>query len=199
MAFELPELPFAHDALEPHMSKRTLEFHHGKHHKGYVDKLNSLIEGTQYAGQSLEDIIRGSAQNESEQGIFNNAAQVWNHTFFWHSLSPSGGGQPSGELGKMLEASFGDLASFKKKLTATAMAQFGSGWVWLTVENGKLDLLRTANAVNPLVAGQTPLLTLDVWEHAYYLDYQNRRADFADTYTDHLINWDFAAQNLANA
>jgi Fe-Mn family superoxide dismutase len=199
MAFELPPLPYDKSALEPHISAKTLEFHHGKHHQAYVTNLNNLIKDTPMANQSLEEIIKATAKDESKAGIFNNAAQVWNHTFFWHSMKPKGGGKPSGDLAAKIDQAFGGLDKFKEQFKAAAVAQFGSGWAWLVAEGGQLKITKTPNAVNPMVQGQTALLTVDVWEHAYYLDYQNRRPDFVQTVLDNLINWDFAAKNLAGA
>jgi superoxide dismutase, Fe-Mn family len=199
MAFELPPLPYANTALEPHVSARTLEFHHGRHHQAYVTNLNNLIKDTPSERQSLEEIIRGSYRDASKTGIFNNSAQVWNHTFFWHSMKPQGGGAPSGNLASAITRDCGGLDKFKEAFKAAAVGQFGSGWAWLVAERGQLKIVATANAVTPLVDGQTPLLTCDVWEHAYYLDYQNRRPDFVQAFLDHLINWEFAAQNLAKA
>ncbi|HUC66896.1 MAG TPA: superoxide dismutase [Stellaceae bacterium] len=199
MAFELPPLPYPMDALQPHMSSRTLEFHHGKHHKAYVDNLNNLVKDTPFARQSLEDIIKATAKDESKAGIFNNAAQVWNHTFFWHCLKPHGGGQPTGDVAKGIEQAFGGLDKFKQEFKQAATTQFGSGWAWLVNDGGKLKITKTPNAVNPLSQGQTALLTCDVWEHAYYLDFQNRRPDFVQTFLDHLVNWEFVAKSLSGA
>ena len=194
MSISLPELPYTADALEPHISARTLEFHHGKHHKAYVDKLNAAIDGTDYSGHSLEAII--DASHKAKDGaVFNNAAQAWNHTFLWNSMSPTGGGEPKGALAEALNARFGDLAGFRAKFKAAALGQFGSGWTWLVRRAGVLDIISTGNAKTPITDGMTPLLTLDVWEHAYYLDYQNKRDAYIDAYLDKLINWDFAAQN----
>jgi len=190
----LPELPYAIDALEPHVSANTLEFHHGKHHKAYVDKLNTAISGTDYEGQSLEAII-AAADKASDAGVFNNAAQVWNHTFLWHSMSPAGGGEPSGALAEAIKARFGSVDAFREKFKAAALGQFGSGWTWLVRKGGALEIVSTGNAETPLTHGFTPLLTLDVWEHAYYLDYQNKRDAYIDAFLDNLINWEFAAQN----
>ncbi len=194
MTFTLPALPFAKDALEPHMSAETFSFHYDKHHNAYVTNLNKLVEGTEFANKSLEEIIKTSSG-----GIFNNAAQVWNHTFFWNSLSPNGGGMPTGELADKIRADFGGFDKFKEQFTAAATTQFGSGWAWLVLENDTLSIVKTANAETPLTKGQTPLLTLDVWEHAYYLDFQNRRPDFIATFLDKLANWAFAAENFAKA
>jgi Fe-Mn family superoxide dismutase len=199
MAFELPPLPFAKEALEPHISARTLEFHHGKHHQAYVTNLNNLIKDGPLADKSLEDIITATAKDESKVGVFNNAAQVWNHTFFWHSLAPKGGGAPSGDLAKKIDAAFGGYDKFAEQFKAAAVGQFGSGWAWLVADGGQLKITKTPNAVNPLSQGQTALLTVDVWEHAYYLDYQNRRPDFVQTFLDKLVNWEFVAENLAKA
>ncbi len=196
MAFELPPLPYPKNALEPHTSAQTLDFHHGKHHKTYVETLNKLIEGTPLADKSLEDIIRGTAKDESQAKIFNNAAQVWNHTFFWHSMKPQGGSKPAGELAQAIERSFGGFDKFHKEFATACADQFGSGWGWLIREGDKLKVIRTPNAVNPLSQGQVALLTCDVWEHAYYLDYQNRRPDFVATFLDHLVNWDHVAAAL---
>lgn len=196
MPFSLMPLPYAKEALAPHMSAQTLEFHHGKHHKTYVDTLNKLIEGTSYANAPLEEIIEASAEEEKERKIFNNAGQVWNHNFFWNCMKPKGGGVPKGDVAKALDGAFGDFDSFKTKFKEAATGQFGSGWAWLVMDQGKLDIVATGNAVNPLIAAQRPLLTCDVWEHAYYLDYQNRRADMVQTFLDHLVNWDFVEQNL---
>jgi Fe-Mn family superoxide dismutase len=199
MAFELPPLPYPKEALEPHMSARTLEFHHGKHHQAYVTNLNALVKDTPMANQSLEDIIRATAKDESKVGIFNNAAQVWNHTFFWNCMKPNGGGAPSGDLAGKIDQAFGGFDKFKEQFKQAGVTQFGSGWAWLVVDGGSLKVTKTPNAVNPMAQGQTALLTCDVWEHAYYLDYQNRRPDFIQTFLDHLVNWEFVAQNLAKA
>lgn len=194
MSIALPDLPYAADALEPHISRRTLEFHYGKHHKAYVDKLNAAVDGTDYEGQSLEAIIAAS-HKAADTGVFNNAAQAWNHTFLWNSMSPMGGGEPSGALAEAINARFGNLAGFREKFKAAALGQFGSGWAWLVRKGGTLEVVSTGNAETPLTDGSTPLLTLDVWEHAYYLDYQNKRDAYIDAYLDRLINWDFAAHN----
>ncbi len=200
MAFELPTLPYEKDALEPHMSAKTFEFHHGKHHNTYVVNLNGLLDGSDMAGKSLEEIIMATAGDSSKAGMFNNAAQVWNHTFFWNSMKPGGGGAPSGDLAAKIDEAFGSLDKFKEAFKQAGATQFGSGWAWLVVgDGGKLEVVKTPNAENPMTQGKTPLLTCDVWEHAYYLDYQNRRPDFLAAFLDHLVNWDFAAENLANA
>ena len=198
MTIEFPGLPYLVDALEPHVSARSLGFHHGKHHKGYVDKLNAAIAGTDYAGRSLEDII-GAAHEAGDTGVFNNAAQAWNHTFLWSSMSPVGGGAPVGALAEAIDAGFGGVAGFREQFKASALGQFGSGWTWLILKGGSLEIVNTGNAGTPLTDGVTPLLTLDVWEHAYYLDYQNQRGAYVDTFLDKLINWDFAAQNFDTA
>jgi Fe-Mn family superoxide dismutase len=199
MAFELPPLPYPKTALEPHMSEKTFEFHYGKHHQAYVTNLNNLVKDTPMASQSLEEIIKATAKDESKAGIFNNAAQVWNHTFFWSSMKPNGGGAPSGALAEKIDAAFGSLDKFKEAFKAAAVSQFGSGWAWLVVDGGTLKITKTPNAVNPMAQGQTALLTCDVWEHAYYLDYQNRRPDFVQTFLDKLVNWEFVASNLSKA
>lgn len=194
MAFELPTLPYAKNALAPHISEETLEFHYGKHHKTYVDNLNNLVPGTEFEGQSLEDIIKTSAG-----GIFNNAAQVWNHTFYWHCLSPNGGGEPTGELADAINAKFGSFDNFKEEFTKTSVTTFGSGWGWL-VKNaaGELELASTIGAGNPMTDGKTPLLTCDVWEHAYYIDYRNARPAYLKAFWE-LVNWDYVAEQYANA
>ena len=199
MAFELPRLPFPKDALEPHMSAQTLDFHHGKHHQAYVTALNALIKGQPFENQSLEQIIKATYKDASKTGVFNNAAQVWNHSFFWDSLKPKGGGMPSGDLAAAIERDCGGLDKFREAFKAAAVGQFGSGWAWLVAEGGRLKILATPNAVNPLAEGQHALLCCDVWELAYYLDFQNRRPDFVQTFLDHLVNWDFAARTLQRA
>ncbi len=193
MSFELPNLPFASDALEPHISANTLSFHHGKHHNTYVTNLNNLVGDTD---KNLEDIIRESAGDPGKAGVFNNAAQVWNHTFYWNSMKPGGGGAPSGGVASGIDAAFGSLDKFKEEFKNAAVTQFGSGWAWLVVDGGTFKIVKTANAETPIVGGQIPLITCDVWEHAYYLDFQNRRPDYAQAFLDHLVNWDFAASNL---
>lgn len=196
MPFTLPDLPYAADALAPHVSAETFSFHHGKHHNAYITKLNDGIKGSDLEGKTLEEIITATAGDASKKGIFNNAAQTWNHTFFWHSMSPKGGGKPSGKVAEMINASFGSYDEFAQKFTDAAATQFGSGWAWLVESNGKLEVMATANADLPLVHGKKALLTIDVWEHAYYLDYQNRRPDFVSAYLEHLVNWEFANKNL---
>ncbi len=196
MTINLPALPYAKNALEPHISERTLDFHYGKHHQTYVTKLNEAITDTPLAAQSLEEIITQTAGDETRIGIFNNAAQVWNHTFYWNCMKPDGGGVPSGNLAARIDAEIGGLASFTESLKAAALGRFGSGWAWLVEDQGKLAITSTGNADLPLAHGQKALLTIDVWEHAYYLDYQNRRPDYVDAFLTHLVNWDFVAKNL---
>lgn len=197
MAFALPALPYAKDALAPYVSANTLEFHHGKHHRAYVDNLNNLTAESDLAEAGLEDIIRQTAGDAARAGVFNNAAQVWNHTFFWNSMTPGGGGSPTGELAHGIEDAFGSFAAFRDAFKTAAVTQFGSGWAWLVVDNGALKVVKTANADTPIAHGQKALLAIDVWEHAYYLDYQNRRPAFVDAFLDNLANWDFAAANLS--
>ena len=200
MAFTLPDLPYAKDALAPHISSETLDFHHGKHHNAYVNNLNGLVEGSDLASKSLEDVIRATAGVADKVGVFNNAAQIWNHTVYWQSMRPNGGGAPSGQLAEMIDRDFGSLDGFKDAFAKAGATQFGSGWAWLVLKDGKLEVRKTLNAETPLTeAGVTPLLTMDVWEHAYYLDFQNRRPDYISTFLDHLVNWEFAAENLAAA
>ncbi len=199
MAHTLPALPYALDALEPHISSSTLEFHHGKHHNAYVTNLNKAIEGTDLDGKSLEEVISAVAGDASKAGVFNNAAQVWNHSFYWQCMKPGGGGQPSGDLLEKINADFGSYDAFVEQFKAAGATQFGSGWAWLVLDNGSLKITKTANADLPLAHGQKALLTMDVWEHAYYLDYQNRRPDYISTFLDKLVNWDFVAANLAAA
>ena len=191
----LPPLPYAENALEPVITAKTMGFHYGKHHKGYVDNLNKLIAGTEYANLSLEKIITSTAGRPEKTAIFNNAAQAWNHTFYWKSMKPKGGGEPPAALKQKIEASFASVDACKKELASAAVSQFGSGWAWLVLEGGKLKVVKTANADVPLTTGMKPLLTIDVWEHTYYLDYQNRRADYVNSVLDNLINWEFALQN----
>jgi superoxide dismutase, Fe-Mn family len=199
MAFEQPALPYEFNALEPHMTAKTFEFHYGKHHATYVTNLNNLTKDSPMATMSLEEIIKATFGDPSKAGIFNNAAQVWNHTFFWKSMKPNGGGTPTGDLATQINASFGSLDKFKEEFKAAATTQFGSGWAWLVKDGNGLKITKSGNAENPIAHGQTPLLTLDVWEHAYYIDFQNRRPDFISTYLENLVNWDFAAANLAAA
>ena len=199
MAHQLPALPYSLDALEPHISARTLEFHYGKHHAAYVTNLNNLVTGSELEDHSLEDTILAVAGDASKAGVFNNAAQVWNHTFYWQGMKPGGGGAPSGELAAKIDADFGSFDAFKEQFKAAGATQFGSGWAWLVLDNGTLKITKTGNADLPLAHGQKALLTMDVWEHAYYLDYQNRRPDYMTTFLDKLVNWDFVAANLAGA
>lgn len=196
MTFELPTLPYAETALEPHMSARTFSFHHGKHHKAYVDNLNKLIAGTDLESKPLEDIITAAANDTAKVGVFNNAAQVWNHTFFWHCMTANGGGAPTGKVLAKIEAAFGSYEKFAEQFKAAAVARFGSGWAWLIEDAGALKIISTPNADTPLAHGQTALLTVDVWEHAYYLDFQNRRPDFVQTFLDKLVNWEFVEKNM---
>jgi Fe-Mn family superoxide dismutase len=193
----LAPLPYAENALEPVITAKTLSFHYGKHHKTYVDNLNKLIAGTEYAALSLEKIITSTAGKPEKAAIFNNAAQNWNHTFYWKSMSPKGGGEPPVALKSKIEAAFGSVDACKKELASTAIAQFGSGWAWLVLEGDKLKVVKTANADIPMTKGLKPLLAIDVWEHAYYLDYQNRRADYVNAVLDKLTNWEFALQNAS--
>jgi len=199
MAHQLPELPYSLDALEPHISRNTLEFHYGKHHAAYVTNLNNLVAGTDLEDQSLEATILAVAGDAGKAGVFNNAAQVWNHSFYWQGIKPNGGGKPSGALAARIDADFGSFDAFKEQFKAAGATQFGSGWAWLVLDNGVLKITKTANADLPLAHGQKALLTMDVWEHAYYLDYQNRRPVYMTTFLDKLVNWDFVAANLAAA
>jgi len=192
----LTPLPYAENAFEPVITAKTLGFHYGKHHKGYVDNLNKLIAGTEYAGLSLEKVITSTVGQPEQVAIFNNAAQNWNHTFYWKSLTPRGGGEPPAALKQRIEASFGSVEACKKELAGAAVSQFGSGWAWLVLEGDTLKVVKTANADVPMTMGFTPLLVIDVWEHAYYLDYQNRRPDYVNAVLDKLINWEFALQNV---
>jgi superoxide dismutase, Fe-Mn family len=196
MAFELPPLPWPEDALEPVTSARTISFHYGKHHRAYVDNLNKLVAGTDLENRSLEEVIGAVAGDPAKMGVFNNAAQVWNHSFFWQSMKPGGGGAPSGALAAGIDAAFGGLPAFVEQFKAAAVGRFGSGWAWLIDDAGALKIVATANAEMP-VPPLKPLLTCDVWEHAYYLDFQNRRPDFVQAFYDSLVNWDFAARNFA--
>lgn len=190
MTFELPPLPYEKDALAPRISAETLDYHYGKHHQAYVNNLNKLVPGTKFEGKSLEEIIL-----EADGGIFNNASQVWNHTFYWNSLSPQGGGEPADELAAAMNDAFGSYAEFQEKFTTTAMTTFGSGWAWLVKDkHGKLDIVSTSNAGNPMCDGHTPLLTCDVWEHAYYIDTRNDRGAYLKNFWE-LVNWDFASAN----
>lgn len=194
--YVLLPLPYAQNALEPVISENTISFHYGKHYKGYVDNLNKLVAGTELAGMSLEEIIIATSGKADKTAIFNNASQAWNHAFYWNSLAPEGGGEVPSTLKVKIEASFGSVDACKKELATAATSQFGSGWAWLVLDGDKLKVVKTGNADSPLTKGMKPLLTIDVWEHAYYLDYQNRRADYVNAVIDKLINWDFAADNL---
>ncbi len=196
--FSLPPLPYADNALDPVISANTIGFHYGKHHKTYLDNLNKLVEGKDLAQMSLEEVIMASAGKSDMVGVFNNAAQVWNHTFYWNSLTPGGGGKPGGTIGSMIDASFGDYESFKKEFANAAVTQFGSGWAWLVQDGGALKIMKTGNAELPMSSGKKAVLTIDVWEHAYYLDYQNLRAKYVETVIDKLLNWSFAEKNLAS-
>jgi len=194
MQHQLPTLPFAADALEPHMSRETLEYHHGKHHAAYVNNTNTLIKGTEFENLPLEDIIRKAPAG----GIFNNAAQVWNHSFFWQCLKPSGGGEPKGALAAAIQAKWGSYAAFKEAFHKSAVGNFGSGWTWLVKKpDGTVDIVNTSNGQTPLTTADKALLTIDVWEHAYYIDFRNRRPDFVTTFLDKLVNWEFAEKNFA--
>ncbi len=194
--FKLPRLPWAEDALEPVVTAKTIALHYGKHHKAYVDKLNELVAGTRLADLPLEDVIAQAAGDAGNKKIFNNAAQHWNHSFFWNCLSPKGGGNPSGELARRIDADLGGIDSFRQAFEKSAVECFGSGWAWLVERDGKLEILSTANAATPITLGATPLLTIDVWEHAYYADYENRRPEFVKAVIGKLLNWDFAQQRL---
>ena len=192
----LPPLPWAEGALAPVISANTIGFHYGKHHQGYVTNLNKLTGGTPFADQSVEQIVRATAGKVDQAAIFNNAAQVWNHTFYWQSLRPNGGGEPPAALKAKMEASFGSVAACREELTKAATSQFGSGWAWLVADGDALKVVKTGNAETPLTGAMRPLVTIDVWEHAYYLDYQNRRADYVAAVLDKLVNWEFALANL---
>jgi Fe-Mn family superoxide dismutase len=199
MAFTLPDLPYARNALEPHLSANQLTFHHDKHHQAYVTNLNKLIEGTEFEKLSLEDIIQQTKGNAEKIGIFNNAAQIWNHTFYWHCMKPNGGGKPGKALLERIEKDFGGFDAFQEAFKQAGATQFGSGWAWLALDQGKLKVTKTPNADLPMAHGQTALLTMDVWEHAYYLDYQNKRPDYISIFLDKLVNWDFVESNLKAA
>ncbi len=199
MAFELPDLPYAKDALKPHISAETLEYHHGKHHNTYVTTLNNLVKDTPLADKSLEEIIKAVAGDSSKTAIFNNAAQVWNHTFYWHSMKPGGGGKPSGAVAAKIDSDLGGYDKFVEDFKTAGATQFGSGWAWLVLDGGKLKITKTPNAENPMTGGATPLLTMDVWEHAYYIDFRNARPKYMETFLEHLVNWDFVNENLAKA
>ncbi len=198
MAIELPALPYEADALEPYIGATTLGFHHGKHHQTYVTNTNNLIKGTDLENASLEALIAASANNAEKVGLFNNAAQVWNHTFYWSCMKKGGGGAPTGAIAAKINEDFGSYDAFAEAFKNAGLTQFGSGWAWLVLEGGKLKITKTPNADTPMAHGQKAILTVDVWEHAYYLDYQNKRADYIDTFLKHLVNWDFANANLAS-
>ena len=198
MTFQLPELPYAHDALAPHMSKETLEFHHDKHHQAYVTNGNNLLKGTEFENKSLEEIVKGSFGKN--QPLFNNAAQHYNHIHFWKWMKKGGGGDKlPGKLAKQIDSDLGGFAKFKEDFAAAGAGQFGSGWAWLSVKNGKLEISKTPNGENPLVHGATPILGVDVWEHSYYIDYRNRRPDYLKAFVDHLVNWEYVEQLFEKA
>jgi len=199
MAFELPPLPYAEDALAPMCSAKTISFHYGKHHRAYVDNLNKLTDGTDLAAKSLEEIIAATAGDAAKAGVFNNAAQVWNHTFFWNCMTPDGGGgKPHGDIAGCLDSTFGSYEKFAEEFKAAAVGRFGSGWAWLVLDERAIPkIISTPNAETPIAMGMKPLLTVDVWEHAYYLDFQNRRPDWVQAFLDTLVNWDFVSQNMA--
>jgi superoxide dismutase, Fe-Mn family len=199
MAYELPALPYDYTALAPYISKSTLEFHHDKHHAAYVNNYNGLVKDTPFDSQAIEAVIKAVAGDASKAGIFNNAAQAWNHTFYWNSIKPNGGGTPTGALADKITADFGSFEAFVDEFKKAGATQFGSGWAWLVLDGGTLKVTKTGNAENPLTTGATPLLTMDVWEHAYYLDYQNRRPDYINDFLTKLVNWDFVAANFAAA
>lgn len=196
MSVPYPDLPYAKDALEPYISARTFEFHHGKHHKAYVDNANKMLEGSDLAGKDLVAIIQAAAKDPAKKGLFNNTAQAWNHAFFWQCMKKGGGGKPTGKIAERIAADFGSYEKFAEAFKNAGATQFGSGWAWLVEKNGKLEITQSANADTPVAQGIKPLLVVDVWEHAYYLDYQNRRPDFLQAFIDHLINWDFVNANL---
>jgi len=199
MNFKLPPLPYTPNALEPHISRRTLEFHHGKHHDAYVKKLNELVDGTPFATMTLEEIVRKSAGRPEARAVFNNAAQAWNHAFFWNSMRAGGGGEPGGELASRVRDAFGSYRDFRQKFVDAAVNHFGSGWAWLVLEADRLAIVSTHDAENPLISDRVALLTCDLWEHAYYLDYQNQRKAFVEAFLDHLVNWEHVAAQLGEA
>jgi Fe-Mn family superoxide dismutase len=199
MAYTLPSLPYDYSALEPYISKSTLEFHHDKHHAAYVNNFNAAVQGTELDSQPIEAVIKAIAGDPAKVGIFNNAAQAWNHTFYWNSMKPGGGGTPSRDLANKIDADFGSFDAFVDAFKTAGATQFGSGWAWLVLDGNTLKVTKTLNADNPLTANQTPLLTMDVWEHAYYLDYQNKRPEYIATFLNNLVNWEFVAQNLTAA
>ena len=196
MPFALPVLPYKMNALEPFISENTFNFHYGKHHQAYVNNLNNLVKDNEMSAMTLEEIIKLSKGDVNKAGVFNNAAQVWNHTFYWHSMRPQGGGEPQGKLREQIEKDFGGFEQFKEQFKQAGVTQFGSGWAWLILEDGKLKVTKTGNADLPLAKGQVPILTVDVWEHAYYLDYQNRRPDYLGIFLENLANWEFAENNF---
>ena len=199
MAFELPDLPYDYEALAPYMSAKTLHLHHDKHHQAYVTNLNNLIEGTEFAGKSLEDIVTGSYGDAAKQGIFNNAGQHWNHNLFWRIMKKGGGGTPGGELAKRIDDAFGSFDAFKEQFKTAGVTQFGSGWAWLAAQGDQLKVVKTPNGENPLVSGMRPLLGVDVWEHAYYVDYENRRPEYLAAFLNNLVNWDEVEAELHKA
>ena len=196
MSFKLSQLNYSYDALEPHISAKTMELHHSKHHQGYVDKTNKFIVDTEHEDKDLEQILVDTANNPNEVNIFNNAGQTWNHNFFWQSLSPQGGGEPGEEVMKYIKASFDNFDNFKEEFVDKAMSHFGSGWVFLILEDDKIKITTKSNGDNPIAHNQKPLLSFDIWEHAYYLDYQNRKKEYFQSFLDHLINWDFVRENI---
>jgi len=199
MAYTQPALPYAENALAPHISAETIGFHYGKHHATYISKYNGMVAGTPFDDQTIEDVIVATANDPEKAGLFNNGAQAWNHSFYWNSLSPDGGGAPGGQIGEKINADFGGYDKFREELANAAATQFGSGWAWLVLDKGQLKIVKTANAQTPLTNGMFPILTIDVWEHAYYLDYQNRRPDYVSAVIGELLNWDFAASNFEAA
>ncbi len=199
MAFELPDLPYSYDALEPYMSSKTLHLHHDKHHQTYVTNLNNLIEDTDLKDASLEEIVEASAKDPAKAGIFNNAGQHWNHQLFWRIMKKGGGGQPGGELAKRIDDAFGNFESFKEKFKTAGVTQFGSGWAWLALDGDTLKVVKTSNADNPLTAGMIPILGIDVWEHAYYVDYENRRPEYLAAFLNHMVNWEEVEAELQKA
>ncbi len=199
MSFELPALPYAYEALQPYMSRETLEFHHDKHHRGYVDATNKLAQVVGLQERSLEEIIKIAHRSTGQGALYNNAAQHWNHAEFWFSIKPNGAGTIPSEIDRLIAATFGNIDAFKQEFVSEGLAQFGSGWVWLVLADGKLEILKTSNADNPIVFGKTALITCDVWEHAYYIDYRNRRADFLKAFVDHLIDWERVAERYTES
>lgn len=195
--FSLPDLPYGKEDLSPYITAETLDYHHGKHHNAYVVNLNKFLDNNALAGKSLEEVILASAEKDDMAGIFNNAAQVWNHSFYWHSMKKNGGNKPEGELLDQINKDFGDFENFKTKFKEAGAAQFGSGWAWLVWNNSRLEIVKTPNAHTPITKGMIPLITCDVWEHAYYIDFRNKRPDYLDTFLEHLVNWEFAAKNFA--